>query len=174
MLESPLTTNSIGSSASRSFRFCIPDEWYRRSKSRSVSSTSSDVSQDTIRRLADLEEEDEEDEDVEGTAKQKLESSITSETARGVFTAPMDWRGSIAQNRFSSILDNWMRGQDPAADGRSTPTLEKKVVSEPKLVEQRTGSSTASVISNEEPDGIDPAAFEQMLVCPALVISIAC
>ena len=64
-LENPVAANPIGPAASRSFRFCVPDEWYRRSKSRSVSSTSSDVSQDTIRRLADLEEEEEDEEDVQ-------------------------------------------------------------------------------------------------------------
>ena len=69
VLEAPFQPNPIGAAASRSFRFCVPDEWYRRSKSRSVSSTSSDVSQDTIRRLADLEESEEEDDEGEPKVK---------------------------------------------------------------------------------------------------------
>lgn len=166
MLENAISPNSIGPVASRSFRFCVPDEWYRRSKSRSVSSTSSDVSQDTIRRLADLEEaEDEEEDEGDGTAKVKsLEGSMVSDTARGGFTAPMDWRSSISQNRFSSILDSWMRPQSPTVESKSPPGTEKKVVSEPKLVAQRTGDSISSTASSERSDGVNPAEFEQMLV----------
>lgn len=166
VVENPLLPNPIGPSASRSFRFCVPDEWYRRSKSRTVSSsTSSDVSQDTIRRLADLEEEDEDTEgEGDGTAKQK--SLHTSDTARtGAFKAPTDWRGSISQNRFSSYLESWMRPQSPTGDTKTPSSPEKKVVSEPKLVEQKTGNSVASTASNEQSDGVDFAEFEQMLVC---------
>lgn len=167
-LENPIAPNSIGPTASRFFRFCVPDEWYRRSKSRSVSSTSSDVSQDTIRRLADLEEAEDEDEDEDegdGTAKVKsLEGSVVSETARGGFSAPTDWRSSISQHRFSSILDSWMRPQSPTGESKSPPGTEKKIVSEPKLVAQRTGDSVDSTASNERSDGVDSAEFEQMLV----------
>ncbi len=131
-----------------------------------MSSTSSDVSQDTIRRLADLEEHDEdEDEDTEGegTAKQKdLEEYVTARD--GGFKAPMDWRGSISQNRFSSILDSWMRPQSPTGEANSPPAPEKKVVSEPKLVEHKTGDSVVSSASNEPPASVDMAEFEQMLV----------
>ena len=165
MLETPLLPNPIGPSASRSFRFCVPDEWYRRSKSRTVSSssTSSDVSQDTIRRLADLEESDEdEDTEGEGTAKQK--GLDTSDAARGGFKAPMDWRGSISQSRFSSYLESWMRPQSPTGEGKPPSSPEKKVVSEPKLMEQRTGDSVSSTASNEQSSGVDLAEFEQMLV----------
>ena len=164
ILETPLAPNPIGASASRSFRFCVPDEWYRRSKSRTVSSTSN-VSQDTIRRLADLEEEEGDDEDEldqEGTAKLKsLEASTTSEPGSGGFKAPMDWRGSISQNRFSSILDSWIRPQSPVNERPSTPT--PKVVSEPKLVEHKTGDSVSST-TNPEHASVDADAFEQMLV----------
>ncbi|KAJ3004363.1 hypothetical protein NUW54_g4848 [Trametes sanguinea] len=167
ILENPLSTNPYGASASRSFRFCVPDEWYRRSKSRSTSSTSTVVSEDTIRRLADLQEddEDEEEEGGEGTAKQKSSDSperqSSSPPTRGGFVAPVDWRGSISQNRFSSILDSWMRPQSPVGhEEKPVP----KVVSEPKLVEHKTGDNAASN-SVEEPavEGIDPAEFEQML-----------
>ena len=163
VLENPLLPNPIGPSANRSFRFCVPDEWYRRSKSRNVSTTSSDVSQDTIRRLADLEEYDEDDDvEGEGTAKQKdLEHSDVARS--GGFKAPMDWRGSISQNRFSSILDNWMRPQSPTGEATSPPP-EKKVVSEPKLVEHKTGDTVSSDASNEQSAAVDMTEFEQMLV----------
>ncbi|KAI0776213.1 FH2-domain-containing protein [Trametes elegans] len=165
VLENPLTTNPYGSSASRSFRFCVPDEWYRRSKSRSTSSTSTDVSEDTIRRLADLEEGDEEEEEEGegGTAKQKsMEAQGSPESPRG-FMAPVDWRGSISQNRFSSILDSWMRPQSPVAHEEKS-TLERKIVSEPKLVEHKMGDSiTATSVAEPSAGGIDPAEFEQML-----------
>ena len=170
ILENSLVSNPLGRSASRSFRFCIPDEWFRRSKSRSVSSTSN-VSQDTIRRLADLEEEaEDEDEEDEGggTAKGKPSDApapLESPPGSGGFKAPMDWRGSVSQHRFSSILDSWMRPQSPTTERPSTPTPEKKVVSEPKLVEHKTGDSTTSSTTDEQTNGVDPDAFEQMLVC---------
>ena len=167
VLENPLSTNPYGSSASRSFRFCVPDEWYRRSKSRSTSSTSTDVSEDTNRRLADLQEDDEDDgEGEDGTAKQKsLEMSQlqagSPQSPRGGFVAPMDWRGSISQNRFSSILDSWMRPRSPVTqEEKPTP----RIVSEPKLVAHNTGDSVTSAVADPSSGDIDPAEFERMLV----------
>ena len=98
----------------------------------------------------------------EGTAKVK--SPELDSGSGGGFKAPTDWRSSISQNRFSSILDSWMRPQSPTNDRPSTPIHEKKVVSEPKLVEQRTGGSTTSNASIEQSNGVDSDAFEQMLV----------
>ncbi|CDO73783.1 hypothetical protein BN946_scf185015.g111 [Trametes cinnabarina] len=167
ILENSLSTNPYGASASRSFRFCVPDEWYRRSKSRSTSSTSTVVSEDTIRRLADLQEDDEEEgEGEESTAKLKSpglqEQQLgSSQISRGGFVAPIDWRGSISQNRFSSIIDSWMRPQSPVGhEEKPTP----KIVSEPKLVEHKAGEVSAGNSAEESAvDDVDPADFEQML-----------
>lgn len=145
-----------GRTAIRSFRCCVPDEWYRRSKSRSTSSASYEPSEDTVRRLASLEESDEESEEGDGTAKLKESSPSPS---KSTFSAPNDWRGSLSQSRLSTMFDSWIH-PTAVVDPPSTP--EKKVVSEPKLVEHKTGGSPGSPVPN--PDDPEAAEFERMLV----------
>ena len=122
----------------------------------------------SARRAARVESEEEDDEG-EGTAK--VRGLETSDTARGGFKAPMDWRSSISQNRFSSYLESWMRPQSPTGESKSPSTPEKKMVSEPKLVEQKTGDSVASSSSVEQSNGIDMTEFEQMLVCLSWIVA---
>lgn len=158
VIERPTKSNPFGSSAIRSFRICIPDEWFRRSKSRSTSSASSSYapSEDTVRRLESLQESDEESEEEGGTAKMKESSPSPSKSS---FVAPNDWRSSISQSRLSSMFESWMH-PTTSADPPSTP--EKKVVSEPKLVESRSGDQ----IDHSTPSNGNDAdsEFEQMLV----------
>ncbi|KZT71430.1 FH2-domain-containing protein [Daedalea quercina L-15889] len=166
ILESPYTPNpfvSSPSTASRSFRFCVPDEWYRRSKSRQVSTTSTEPSEDTIRRLADLEELDESDE-AEGTAKQK-DLAQPEAPASPTFSMTTDWRASISQNRFSSMFESWIRPTSPEIPVGATAAKEK-IVSEPKLVEQHTGGTivgNAFDSTDEDPNDLDELEFEHVL-----------
>ncbi|KAJ6583786.1 hypothetical protein B0H10DRAFT_2168123 [Mycena sp. CBHHK59/15] len=130
----PFSDNALSSSAHRSFRFCVPDEWYRRSKSRNLSSASTEPSESTIRRLASLQETEEEDEEDEGTAKLNDTVSPRASAAEGA--------SSATQNRLSTMFDGWLRGS-PVTPSRSSvvfsPDNRKSVVSEPKLVPHFTG-----------------------------------
>lgn len=158
VIERPTKSNPFGSSAIRSFRICIPDEWFRRSKSRSTSSASSSYapSEDTVRRLESLQESDEESEEEGGTAKMKESSPSPSKSS---FVAPNDWRSSISQSRLSSMFDSWMH-PTTSADPPSTP--EKKVVSEPKLLESRSSDQVDHSTPSHGNDA--DSEFEQMLV----------
>ncbi len=159
-------------SASRSFRICVPEEWYRRSRSRSSSSASLAPSEDTVRRLEDLQESEDEGEEGDGTAKQKDLGLSTSEIEPGnsqVFTSPSDWRNSISQNRLSSIFESWIH---PTATGTTNHVTspEKKAVSEPKLVPQRPSSGPSAAVPSgtqapqSDRDTVDSSEFEEMLV----------
>lgn len=171
ILETPYKLSAAINKASRSFRICVPDEWYRRSRSRSQSSFSTEPSEDTVRRLEDLEESESESEEGEGTARQKDPESHP--TAIGT----SDWRSSLSQNRLSSMFESWIH---PAA-GTTTPAgtmgrADKRLVSEPKLVAQHTGGSVRSEIpsgeqSSEESDlSLDGSDFEEMLVSNSVVL----
>ncbi|KAJ7490265.1 armadillo-type protein [Mycena galericulata] len=154
----PFSPNPLSSSARRTFRFCVPDEWYRRSKSRSLSSTSIEPSESTIRQLASLQEE--EDEDDEGTAK-------LNDTASPQASAT-DEAGSPAQNRLSTMFEGWF--SSPAAPPRTSVVLasdsRKSIVSEPKLVPHFTGGGLGGGETDgagDDSESIDEAAFEAML-----------
>lgn len=163
ILDTPLKSFPASSSASRSFRLCIPDAWYRRSRSRSNSSASVGPSEDTFRRLEDLQESDDESEEGDGTAKQKEPPLQTA----GAGTT--DWRSSISQNRLSSMFDSWIHPSTSV--GSVSIPREKKVVSvsEPKLVAQHTGGSFTSepvsdLSSIDSDASVDGTEFEEMLV----------
>lgn len=91
--------------------------------------------------------------------------------------ATSDWRGSISQNRLSSIFDGWLRPSTPTspvnrASAVFTPDNSRKSVSEPMLVEQNTGhsflkSDRSSWISNveDQESEVDLADFDEMLAC---------
>lgn len=156
------------SSVAHTFRFCVPDEWYRRSKSRSVSTTSTEPSEDTIRRLADMEEEEESGESG-GTAKQKADTGSEPDlrTPTSGFSAPTDWRSSISQNRFSSMFESWIRPTSPTAETTAIP-VERKVVSDPRLMDRTSrdlGSTGVPTEGDAGANDVDPGEFEEMLVC---------
>lgn len=156
--------------ASRSFRVCIPDEWYRRSRSRRNSAASLTPSDDTVKRLESLEESDEEDSgegEGDGTAKQKGRIQETVSSSPGFFTANSEWRSSMSQSRLSSIFDSWRQSTGSTNATISPPSSpEKKIVSEPTLIPQNTGgpfnAKTSSNVSSKE--AIDVVEFEHMLV----------
>ena len=125
-----------------------------------------------MRRLADLQESEEEDEgegEGEGTAKLQdaAKTPVAATSASPKFTAPSDWRNSIAQNRLSSLFDSWIHSGSPTNSIVET-TPEKKTVSEPKLISHNTGDSAAKLpaaeTSGEGEDGPSAQDFEEMLV----------
>ena len=174
IVENSFCEKPFSPKAERSFRICIPDEWFRRTKSRTNSSGASSLapSEDTLRRLESLEESEEETEEGGGTAKQKgdtpSQGSVSTATS-GFFTATSDWRSSVAQNRLSNLFDSWMGSSNPASSPASG-SPERKKVSEPKLISHNTGGSidfkTPSTSSSDQgqPGGVDAAEFEHMLV----------
>lgn len=167
ILGSPFSPNPFGSLGHRIFRFCIPDEWYRRTNSRIAPTAGSELSEATLRRLAALQESDEEDED-EGTTKLdgKAESHLRHPTA----TQTMEQRGLVTQGRLSSMFEGWLRPTSPTTARHSTVFISdnKKSVSEPRLVESLTenmheGNQTTASADEGDLDDFD-AAFELMLV----------
>jgi hypothetical protein len=158
----PFSPNPLSSSARRSFRFCVPDEWYRRSKSRSQSSASTEPSESTIKQLASLQEaEEDDDDDDEGTARLNETQSPRSNATDG--------QTSAAQNRLSTMFDGFWLRSSPAAPSRSSavfsPDNRKSIVSEPKLVPHFTGGPLKENDGlDDESQDFDEAAFEAMLV----------
>lgn len=164
----PFSPNPFSSSARRTYRLCVPDEWYRRSKSRNVSSTSFEPSQSTIRRLAALQESDEEEEEEEdeGTAKRRGDDTVINPPS----ATDADSRGA-SRNRLSSMFDGWMISPSEKSHSRSSVVLSpgnrKSIVSEPSLVAHSTGNSLKSTQSDSTPDEdmeLDENAFDHMLV----------
>lgn len=159
----PYSANPFSSLAKRVFRICVPDEWYRRSKSRNLSTTSFETSEATLRRLGSLEESDESDED-EGTAKG---AGLTDAHA----TDMSERKGSFSQSRLSSLFDGWLRptsSTSPDLPHRESITHRsdnRKSVSEPRLVEHHTGSNiTSSNASDDATEDVSLSDFEDMLV----------
>jgi diaphanous 1 len=138
-----------------------------------MSSSSLTPSEDTVRRLASLEESEEEESEGDGTAKQKADSANrdSAPTSSGFFTATSDWRSSVSRSRLSSMFDSWMHPSTSVSS--PTPTLsspERRKVSEPKLIAQNTGGSVdiKSGFGSPDPEGglevVDATEFEHMLV----------
>jgi diaphanous 1 len=161
----PCSPNPFSSSAKRLFRLCVPDEWYRRSKSRNMSTTSFETSESTLKRLGSLEESDEEDED-DGTAKlgEGPPNAHPTETA--------DWKGSFSQNRLTSLFDGWLRPTSPTPPTLPHPSDNRISVSEPRLVEHHTGSDVMSAAAtNGETEDVSLTDFDDMLVWFFLIAS---
>ncbi|KAK0190552.1 armadillo-type protein [Armillaria mellea] len=156
IIESSFCANPYTSAATRGFRFCVPDEWYRRSKSRSVSTASTEPTQSTIRRLAALQEFDEDEED-EGTAKMSSpESSSLASAATGA--------GTISQNRLSTLFDGWFQASPPSRSSViATSEKRKSIVSEPILVENQTGNSSITSSSSGQESDFDEGEFEDLV-----------
>ncbi|KAF7302007.1 Formin-like protein 6 [Mycena indigotica] len=152
IVELPFSTNTLTSGATRSFRLAVPEEWYRRSKSRSVSGASLESSTSTLKQFQSLYEEPEEDEDDEddsdGEGTAKLKSTIS----------PRADEVPAAQKRFS-LMSYWsaQNSGPPSPDNR-------KSVSEPKLVPHFTGGPWKGPgldsMVEEEDEPFDQFAFD--------------
>lgn len=171
LLKYRFTPNPFGPGAKRIYRFCVPEEWYRRTKSRNVSTESVDPSEETLKKLASLQESDESEdsEEDDGTAKiansPKPQSVDTSSDV-----AKMEERGLVTSRRLSSMFDGWLYSSpttpEKRGSGVSISTEKRKsVVSEPVLLEEslssnkhEAGQSGASDVDKEF-----SAQFEAML-----------
>jgi len=153
------------------FRLCVPDEWYRRSasKSRALSSSTLDDG-DTLRRRAaeDLDEGDEEDED--GTAKAAKKANQDIDPA---VCPSLPNNGEASKNRLSSIFENWVSPTSNSPTS-STPQDWRKSVSDPIRVEgggtlrlksHATGSSASNISDDQDESDtdVDAAEFDHML-----------
>ena len=163
VIDAPFRPNTFPSKTqvNRIIRICVPDEWYRRSKSR-VSSTALD-NNDTLKASGHGNVEDDEEEEG-GTAKQNHAPSVS--TSRSA-----DPKQS---NRLSSIFEGWLPGgglapvppvlANAAAGDRSSINVSKPV---PVLEPQKTGLGV-SMSDESEGDEVDEVAdFERMLVSNA-------
>lgn len=130
-------------------------------------------SESTIKQLTSLQESDEDGEDDEGTAKIGHTPSSPNPLSE---PASSDRRGSISQNRLSSIFEGWLRPTSPTSPTRNSSVVSsdnRKTVSEPKLVEHHTGDTSTKrgildSTDEEDSEDFDAAEFEEMLVCPFL------
>lgn len=161
IIETPLTPNPFRPLARRNFRFCVPDEWYRRSKSRIMPSISVVPSESTLKQAAiwDTSNEDESSEG-EGTAKVKITQRPSNERR----DSP-DWRSSLSQVRLSSLFEGWGGTAASQLPKRASFSPERVSVSEPKLVQHFTGGNLLD-LGNEAPESAEPdnAEFEAVLV----------
>ena len=159
--------STFSAKATRFFRFSVPDEWYRRSRSRPTSSLSLDQSESSTEASHDMGTSEEEDGD--GTAKQSRASAVSDASPPPkVKSESADWRQSLSQGRLSSVFESWLRPSTPTSPTRTTNnfTPERMSVSEPKLLE-RTGESDTSDTNNDDAveADLDMGDFELMLVC---------
>lgn len=169
ILGFPFSPNPFQMAAKRQFRFCVPDEWYRRSKPKGLSPAA--PSESTIRCLAALQEEEDGDEDNdEGTAK--IGNPNLSPSQQNV-AKTMEQRGLVTQGRLSSIFDGWLKPTSPTSSSRTSAVMSsqnRKSVSEPTLVNQTTTFSGSSPSGSDASDGENEdefeSGFEEMLVSP--------
>lgn len=158
VIQFPFSANPFKFTATRHFRFCVPDEWYRRSKPRSVSRPAA-PSEATIRQLAALQEsEGEIDSERDGTAKfdAKVVPSL-QDTAKAI-----EQRGLVTQGRLSSVFESWLRPTSIASQSRPSVSENRKSVSEPKPASESQvihGKDVTDSSDNETDN-----SFEEMLV----------
>lgn len=173
--------------ANRFFRLSVPDEWYRRSasKTHSLSSSLFDDDGDTTIKSRLCDDNHDEDED-EGTAKAGVKYPPSAETSASTSASPTRSAGTdTSKNRLSisSMFDGWLN--NPSQVSQSTPTISpsredrRKSVSEPVLVDSGIlrfksepnvglgpGVSEASAQEGEEDDSdmaVDSVDFEKMM-----------
>lgn len=159
------TSNPFQSSTSQGFRFCVPEEWFRRSKSR-VTALPLLPSQSTTKHMIGS-DEDASTED-EGTAKQQRLTEMPHPLNE---RRDPDWLSSLSQSRLSNLFDGWLSTSASTSPTRANTMFasDRINVSEPKLVEHRTGDAR-SLNGDGDPTGDsegeepDTATFEQMLV----------
>ena len=141
-----------------SYRFCVPDEWYRRSRTRTLSSGSLTPSEATIKRLADLQESEEEDdeESMEGGGTAKVQAAATQSPTSSPPKSG-DWRGTFSQARISTMFEGWL----PSSPAPAAPV-------EPSAQNRRTSVSVSEPMpvqaESTESDSDDLSEFEEMMV----------
>ena len=141
-----------------SYRFCVPDEWYRRSRTRTLSSGSLTPSDATIRRLVDLQESEEEDEEepAEGEGTAKVQAAVNQPPTISP-SKTGDWRGTFSQARLSTMFEGWLPSSPMPAAPAESPVKNKRTsvsVSEPIPLQAESVES----------DSDDLSEFEGMMV----------
>ena len=167
VIDAPFGPNTFPSKTpvNRIIRICVPDEWYRRSKSR-LSSAALD-NNDTLK-VSNRDSVGDDEEEGGGTAKQNNVASVSSSKSADPRQA----------NRLSSIFDGWLPGggatpappalANAVAGDRSSINVSKPV---PVLEPQKTGLGL-SISDEAEGDEVnDVADFERMLVSDARELS---
>lgn len=164
--------NPFSQSAVHFFRFCVPEEWYRRPRSASSFSSAlrRDASDSTIMPES---EEHENDSDHDDTAKAARSSSSQSSTTESKSFAT-DEKGSLSARRLSNLFDGWLTlsSSKPPAD-RSRPSTpssvsERPSVSEPMLFETPFGRKLSSdslrdIDDSDSDESLEYADFERMV-----------
>jgi len=169
LLKYRFAPNPFSAKARRVYRFCVPEEWYRRSRSRNVSRESAGPSESTLRRLASLQESEESEEDEDdGTAK-----GASSQTQKGTtkeMTKAVEEQGLVTSRRLSSMFDGWLYSSQPssssAPDRSSIVSVaeKRKSVSEPKLLDQALNSNKHEAGDGKDGDSDLESRFEEMMV----------
>lgn len=134
-------------------------------------------SEGTLKALKEEREDEEEGEDGEDEGTAKIAGQIRPTEPPSTPPAQTSGReryGSVTQSRLSSMFEGWLRPSSPtpSSPNRNSAirvTNNRMSISEPKLLEQRTGSSVFSSSTGEASDDEDfDSAFESMLVCGVL------
>lgn len=139
----------------------MPDEWYRRSRTRTLSSSSLTPSEATIRRLADLQESEEESEEesTEGEGTAKAQAAVI-QPPTGSPSGSGDWKGTFSQSRLSTMFEGWL----PSSPTPAAP-VESSVQNKQN---KRTSVSVSEPIpvqaESTESDSDDLSEFEGMMV----------
>ena len=164
VLAFPHHANPFTRKAKRKFRFCVPEEWYRRPGDRNAPSRA-DKGLTVTDGHSSLSNNDSEG---EGTAKAIKSAQPVAPSSVKEAT---EKRISATQNRLSSMITGFLLPSPPTTsftpDNAVVSTNKLKTVSEPVLLEQQhTGNSVRTVDEDGSSiEDIDVDAFEAMLVC---------
>ncbi len=114
--------------ASGYYRFCVPDEWYRRPSRIAPSKSSFKPTEETLKRLSEL---DDDDSDGENTAKQKRNGNGASAPQSPISdrSASPSSLGTFSSARLSTMFGSWLGS--PSSQQELTFEGERRLVSEP-------------------------------------------
>ncbi|KAG8880257.1 hypothetical protein FRB97_000969 [Tulasnella sp. 331] len=144
---------------SHTFRLVVPDDWYRRSKSRSISSSLSLA--DDYSSSQDIPEDDDEEEGG-GTAKAVNLATLGTPTNSGPGSPQSPSKAS--QGRLSSIFDSWRGSIRPPTSLPLEPTNSRLSVSDPvPLMAAVTGVAITFGKEESNEDDVEAADFERMM-----------
>lgn len=134
-----------------SYRFCVPDEWYRRPSRIAPSKSSFKPTEETLKRLSEL---DDDDSEGENTAKQKRNgngASVPNSPVTDSSASPGS-SGTFSSARLSTMFGSWL-GSSSSQDLMNEE--ERCLVSEPIVMDNNGRGPGGSV---------DEDDFERMIV----------
>lgn len=132
------------------YRFCVPDEWYRRPSRIAPSKPSFKPTEETLKRLSEL---DDEDSEGENTAKQKRNSIIASgpQSPTSDKSNSPSSSGTFSSARLSTMFGSWLG----STSSQELANEERRLVSEP-IAMDNSGRGPG--------DSVDEDDFEKMIV----------